>query len=436
MLQKQINKQFGVYEKGSTIKQELLAGCISFFTIVYIIAVNSSILADTGIPIEAAVWATILTSVAGCLIMGFWANAPLILVPGMGVNVMFAYTFVQSMGLTWQEALAVVFLSGVLFIIVASTRLSKILAKSIPSSLKDAISVGLGLFLALIGLEKSQIIVKGEHSLIALGDIGSLEVIAFLLTLIIALVLFLRNVPANLLITIFAGTMIAWMFGLIDMSGIQASGIGVGSGLGEYGEVFAALSFERIATLTFWIATFSLTMVLVFENIGLVSGQVQQAEQPEKYDSAFRVTSVSTMLSSVFGSSPTVSTVETAAGITAGGRTGITSIVTGLLFLLSIFFIPFVTIIPGSAIAPILIIIGGLMLQNIKNINLQDLSEGFPAFLIIIMIPFSYSIADGIAFGFIAYPLAKLVVGKPSQVSLPLYIIAGLFLVNFILHGI
>ncbi|MFD1849302.1 NCS2 family permease [Oceanobacillus bengalensis] len=430
MFQKYINK-FGVYDKGSTIKKEVLAGVISFFTIVYIIVVNSSILADAGIPAEAAIWATILTSFVGCLLMGFGANVPLILVPGMGVNAMFTYTFVHSMGLTWQEALAVVFISGILFIIIAFTKLSGILATAIPSSLKHAISVGLGLFLALIGLEKSGMIIRGDYSLISLGNIGSPEVLAFLITLATAVVLFLRNVPGSFLITIFLGAIIAWMFGLIDISQLGVFEIS----MGDYSEVIGAMSFERIMSMTFWIAIFSLTMVLVFENIGLISGQVNQAEQPDKYTPAFRVGAISTMLSGFFGSSPTVSTVEGSAGITAGGRTGITSIVTGMLFLLSVFFIPFIKLIPDSAIAPILVIIGGLMLQDIKNIDLQDLSEGFPAFLIIIMIPFSYSIADGIAFGFIVYPLAKLAVGKANQVSVPLYIIAGLFLLNFMLHG-
>ncbi|WP_145523859.1 NCS2 family permease [Virgibacillus sp. SK37] len=432
-MKEKIKNLTNLSEKGTTMKQEILAGFVSFFTIVYIIAVNSTILADAGIPMQAAVWATILTCVAGCLIMGIWGNLPLILVPGMGVNAMFSYTFVHSMGLTWQEALAVVFIAGLLFVIIAFTPLSDILTTAIPSSLKDSISVGLGLFLALLGLEKSQLVVRGEHSLISLGDISSPTVLAFILTLILAVILFLRNIPANFLITIFVGTIIAWMFGLVDMSSLKN---GFGSSSGDYGSVFGAMSFGNIASNTFWIAVFSLTMVLVFENIGLISGQLGQLNQNEKYGKAFRVTSISAVLSGIFGSSPTVSTVETAAGITAGGRTGITSIVTGLLFLLSIFFIPFVTIIPSSAIAPILIIIGGLMLQNVKSINFDDLSEVIPAFFIIIMIPFTYSIADGIAFGFIAYPIAKLVVGKASQVSIPLYIISGLFLLNFILHGV
>lgn len=419
--------------KGTSWKQEVLAGFVSFFTIVYIIAVNSSILSDAGIPVEAAVWATILTSVVGCLIMGIWGNAPLILVPGMGVNAMFTYTFVSTMGLTWQEALAVVFVSGIFFAIIAFTPLSSILSTAIPESLKASINVGLGLFLALIGLEKSRLIVRGEHSLVGLGDISSPTVLAFLITFIVALILFLRNVPANFLVTIFLGTGIAWGFGLIETSQLQG---GFELSAGDYLSVFGAMSFGSITSFTFWVAVFSLTMVLVFENIGLISGQLKELNQSKSYNKAFRITSISTIFSGIFGSSPTVSTVETAAGIAAGGRTGLTSIVTAMLFALSIFFIPFVSIIPNSAIAPILIIIGGLMLQNVKSIELRDLSESIPAFLTIIMIPFSYSIADGIAFGFIAYPIAKLVVGKGHQVSMPLYIIALLFLINFVFQGI
>lgn len=427
-----LNRITGMYDRGSSLKREILAGLISFFAIVYIIVVNATILSDAGMPIEGAVWATILTSIVGCFIVGFGANVPLILVPGMGVNAMFTYTFVHAMGLTWQEALAVVFVSGIVFVLITFTRLAKVLAASIPDTLKEAISVGLGLFLAFIGLEKSQIIVRGEHSLLALGDIGSLEVIAFLLTFVMALGLFLRKIPGHFLITIFIGTIIAWLFGLIDTTQMEGKGLS----LSDYTSVFSAMSFEGMMSMTFWIAVFSLTMVLVFENIGLVSGQLKQARQDEKYTPAMRSVSISAMLSGLFGSSPTVSTVEGAAGITAGGRTGITSIVTGLLFLAASLFIPLIKLIPSSAISPILIIIGGLMVLNIKNINFKDLSEAFPAFLIITMIPFTYSIADGMAFGFIAYPLAKLAVGKPGEVSKPLYIIALLFLINFLLQAI
>ncbi|UAL48140.1 NCS2 family permease [Sutcliffiella horikoshii] len=412
----------------TTLKREMMAGMISFFTIVYIIAVNATILAEAGIPIEAGIIATILTCVVGCWLMGFWANAPIILVPGMGINAMFTYTLVHSMGLTWQEALGVVVVSGVIVTIISFTKLAQVLLEAIPSSLKHAITVGLGLFLTLIGLEKGGLIVKGENSLLSLGDVSSPYVIATILTVILAVTLFMRNVPANFLISIVAGTVIAAALGVVNFSDVGGSALPLDS----YLSLFGAVSFAKIGEFTFLVAVFSLTMVLLFENIGLINGHLGMINRPEKFKRSFQANGISILTSGLFGTSPTVSTVETAAGIAAGGRTGVTAITTGSLFLLSMFAIPFIKIIPGSAIAPILIIIGVLMLQSVKQIDFQDLSEGFPAFLVIVMIPFSYSIADGIAFGFIAYPLMKLLLGKAKEVSAPLYVIAALFFLTFL----
>ncbi|NLP52971.1 NCS2 family permease [Bacillus sp. RO1] len=413
----------------TTLKREMMAGMISFFTIVYIIAVNATILAEAGIPMEAGIIATILTCVVGCWLMGFWANAPIILVPGMGINAMFTYTLVHSMGLTWQEALGVVVVSGVIVTIISFTKLAQVLLEAIPSSLKHAITVGLGLFLTLIGLEKGGLIVKGENSLLSLGDVSNPYVVATILTVILAVTLFMRNVPANFLISIVAGTIIAAALGVVNFSDI---GGGSALPLDSYLSLFGAVSFAKIGEFTFLVAVFSLTMVLLFENIGLINGHLGMINRPEKFKRSFQANGISILTSGFFGTSPTVSTVETAAGIAAGGRTGVTAITTGSLFLLSIFAIPFIKIIPGSAIAPILMIIGVLMLQSVKQIDFQDLSEGFPAFLVIVMIPFSYSIADGIAFGFIAYPLMKLVLGKAKEVSAPLYVIAALFFLTFL----
>ncbi|WP_253905506.1 NCS2 family permease [Bacillus sp. THAF10] len=412
----------------TTLKREMMAGLISFFTIVYIIAVNATILAEAGIPLEAGIIATIITCVVGCWLMGFWANAPIILVPGMGINAMFTYTLVHSMGLTWQEALGVVVVSGVIVTIVSFTKLAQVLLEAIPSSLKHGITVGLGLFLTLIGLEKGGLIVKGDNSLLSLGDVTSPFVITTILTIILAVILFMRNVPANFLISIIAGTVIAAAFGVVSFSDAGGTAIPLDS----YLSLFGAVSFAKIGEFTFLVAVFSLTMVLLFENIGLINGHLGMINRPEKFKRSFQAQGLSILTSGFFGSSPTVSTVETAAGITAGGRTGVTAITTGSLFLLSIFAIPFIKIIPGSAIAPILIIIGVLMLQAVKQIDFQDLSEGFPAFLVIVIIPFSYSIADGIAFGFIAYPLMKLALGKAKEVSAPLYVIAALFFLTFL----
>jgi AGZA family xanthine/uracil permease-like MFS transporter len=419
-----IDRIFGLKANGTTVKREFVAGLIGFFTVVYIIAVNALILSEAGMPIEAAIVATIAASVFGCLIMGFWGNVPILLVPGMGINALFSYTMVQSMGLSWQEALAVVFVSGVIFVFIAFTPFSKMLNAAVPQSLKEAITVGLGLFLMLIGLE------KGTSSILALGSFGEPQVLATILTFLVAIVLFIRNVPGNFLITIVVGTVIASFFGLIDFNQSESASFGVT----EAFQAFGALSFGNFWSMTFWIAVFSLTMVIVFENIGIVHGQVAFINRSDRFSRALQANSVSAMTSGIFGTSPTVAAVESGAGMAAGGRTGLTTVIAGLLFLVAAFFIPVIKLIPDSAIAPILIIIGSLMLQNIRNLELKDLSESFPALFIVAMIPFTYSIADGIAIGFILYPILKIAIGKWREVSPTLYVIAGLFLMNFVFH--
>jgi len=417
---------FQLKQHETSVKQEISAGLIGFFTVVYIIAVNSLILSEAGIPLEGAMLATILTSFAGCFIMGIWANAPMLVVPGMGINAMFTYTLVQTMGLSWQEALGVVVISGLVFILISFTSLTEIISNAIPEALKEAISIGIGLFLILIGLENGHLVERGDQSIIALGNLGDAHVLATIITLVIALVLFVLNVKGNFLWTILIGMGIAYMFGILPAS------TGESFSLQSYGEVFGAFSFEHWASLPFLVAVFSITMVVVFENIGLISGHMAFAKQPWKFKKAFQANGISIMFSGIFGSSPTVSTAESTAAIASGGRTGLTAITTGFLFLGTIFFIPYVNMIPPNAIAPILIIIGLLMVQNIRDLDLSDITESFSAIFIIIMIPFTYSIADGIAIGFILYTILKVTTGQVKKVSLTLYIIAGLFLLNFI----
>jgi AGZA family xanthine/uracil permease-like MFS transporter len=424
-----LENRFDLRGHHTTVQQEMIAGTTSFFTIVYIIVVNAAILSDAGIPLEAGILATVFSSLVGCLLMAFLANAPIILVPGMGVNAFFTFTIVHSMKLNWQEALAAVFISGIVFAATAFTPLAKTLSETIPKSLKEAITVGIGIFLAFIGLQKSGLVVANSNTAVALGSLRDPHVLAALVTLVIALILFIRNIKGNFLWTIAIGTSISWLFGIVDTTENGTSQFS----LIDYGSVFGAMSFSKITSVSFWIAVFSLSMVLIFENMGLLHGML---ERPEKFQRAYQSNALSVLFCGLFGTSPTVSTVESAAGIAAGGKTGLTSLTTGILFLGSLSVLPFVQVIPDSAIAPILIIIGGLMIVNIQNINLQDFSEGFPAFLIIVMIPLTYSIADGIAFGFIAYPVLKLALGKHNEVGKPLYIIASLFFLTFVLHAI
>ncbi|WP_208585558.1 NCS2 family permease [Gracilibacillus suaedae] len=419
---------FQLKQHETSVKQELSAGLIGFFTIAYIIAVNSLILSEAGVPLEGAVLGTILTSFVGCLIMGLYANAPILVVPGMGINAMFAYTLVQSMELTWQQALGVTTVSGLVFTLIAFSSLTTVIKNAIPESIKLAINIGIGLFLMLIGLEKGHLVERGDQSIIALGDFSEPAVFATILTFIIALVLFVRNVKGNFLWTILFGTGIAFLLGVLPSKTNESFS------LQGYQEVLGAFSFTGWSTLPYLVAVFSITMVVLFENVGLTYSHVVATNRPEKFKKAFQANGISVMLSGLFGSSPTVSTAETTAAITAGGRTGLTTITTGFLFLIVTFFIPYIQMIPSNAIAPVLMIIGGLMIQDIKKLDLRDLSESFPAIFIIVMIPFTYSIADGIAIGFILYVILKLSTGSARKVSFTLYVIACLFLLHFIIH--
>ncbi|MFC0524098.1 NCS2 family permease [Pontibacillus salicampi] len=409
------------------LKKEISAGIVGYLTTVYIVAVNSSILSEAGVSVQNAMIATILASVVGCLMLGFWANAPMILIPGMGVNALFAYSIVQGAGLTFQEGLGVVLVSSILFIIVATTRLANWLQLAIPDSLKHAITVGLGFFLTLIGLEKGGVVVRGERSLVELGSLTSPVVLVTLITLAIGIFLFVKNVPGHFLFTMASGTLLAYLFGVLD---------GNTSSMTFDVEWIFTPSLGAIDELAFWMSVFPLTIVLVFENMGLLNGQLNMLNQPEKFKRSFQTTSISALTCAFFGTSPTVSSAESAAVIASDGKTGKASITTGLLFLITIAFIPFISWIPSMAISPILIIVGALMVQNIRHISLEDLSEAIPAFLIIVMIPFTYSIADGMAFGFIAYPIVKLAIGQKKEISVPIVIIACMFLAEFVFKAI
>ena len=425
-----MDKLFQLKAHNTTFGNELSAGIISYITVVYIIIVNAIILSAAGIPLEAGIIATILTVFIGCLIMGFWSNTPILVIPGMGLNAMFTYTIVQSGGFTWQEALAMVFVSGILFIILAFTPLAKTIIASIPDSLKEAITVGIGILLILIGFDNSGIITNSEHTLLAIGDLGTSTALITLIGLIVTVILFLRNIPGNLLLSIVFTSVLSIVFGDFESAGKTWNM----PSFKEYTSVFGQLSWAQSGNFIFWLTAFSLAMVVIFENIGLIHGHTKLLNQTEKSKKALQANAISVATAGIFGTSPTVASVESAAGITAGGRTGLTSVVTGILFLASIVLIPVIKLVPESAVSPVLILIGVLMLQNITHIKLDDLLESFPALLIIVLIPLTYSIADGMAIGFILYPLMKLLMGKGREIKPALYIIGLLFLSNFILQ--
>lgn len=419
------NKNKSTLSRKTTLRNEVAAGLIGYLTTVYIVAVNGSILSEAGISLENGMIATILACFIGTLLMGLFGKLPLLLVPGMGINALFAYSIVEGTGLSFQEGLAVVLIASVLFLITAFSRFGLVLKKAIPDSLKHAITVGLGFFLILIGLEKSGIVESGANTIIEIGDFTSPTVMVSLLTLFMAIFLFVKNVPANFLITMIGGTILAYFFGIFETG---SSSLHV-----HVDEMLFTPSFKAINEPSFWLAVFPLTMILIFENMGLLHGQLQMLKQDESYNKAYKITAFSALISAFLGTSPTVSAAENAAVIASKGKTGKVAIIASLLFLSTIFIIPWISMIPNTAISPILIIVGVLMAQNIRHIKLDDLSEALPVFLIIVMIPFTYSIADGMAFGFIAYPIVKIALGKQKELSIAIIIISALFLFDFMM---
>ena len=428
-----MDKLFKLKEHKTNFKTELVAGLTSFFAAVYIIVVNASILSDGGKSQEPLIIATVLASFVGCLLVSFMSNTPLVIMPGMGINALFTYTIVLSMGLSFNQALASVVMAGILFLIVAITPLSKILDTSIPNSLKESITIGIGLFITFLGFQKGGLIISDPSTMVKIGSLSDPRVIFFIAMFLLTVILFAKNIPGGFLISIVVGTIAAILLNLVDTTGLKFSL----PNFNEYKGILFNIDLSAFFAIPFWISTFSLTLVLIFENIGLLHGQINGLlKAPEKQSKALNAIAISTITCGLFGTSPSVSTVEGAAGIAAGGKTGLTSLISGLLLLISLLFIPFINLIPNEVIAPILIIIGSLMIKGIVNIDFNDISEAIPSFLIIVLIPLTFSIVDGIAFGFISYTIMKLITKKKDQLSIVMYIISFVFIVYFILHSI
>lgn len=424
---------FKLKEHNTNFKAELIAGLTSFFAAVYIIIVNSSILSDGGIPQEPLIIATVLASFIGCFLVAVISNTPLIIMPAMGVNALFTYTIVLGMGLSFNEALASVFMAGLIFLLVSITPLAKILEKSIPNSIKESITIGIGLFITFLGLQKSGLIVSDPSTIVKIGDLSNPRILFFLFIFILTVILFAKNIPGGFLISIVTGTILAIIFKFVDISNLTFSL----PNFSEYRNIFFNIDLKAMFNVEFWISTFSISLILIFENIGLLHGQVAGLlKAPEKQGKSLNAIALSTISCSLLGTSPSVSTVEGTAGIAAGGKTGLTSLITGIILLISLLFIPFINIIPNEVIAPILIIIGSLMMKSVVNINFDDISEAIPCFLIIVLIPLTFSIIDGMAFGFITYTILKIATKKHKDISIVMYLISLTFIAYFILNSI
>lgn len=430
-----LDRLFKLSERGTNAKTEILAGVTTFITLAYIIFVNPQILSEAGIPKEAAIAATIVASIIATVLMAFLANYPIVVAPGMGLNAFFTYTVVLGFGLDWTVALGAVFFSGVLFFILTVTKIRYWIIDAVPPSLRSAIPVGIGLFIAFIGLQSSGIIVKNDATLVGMGDITSPSVLLTFFGLVLSAVLIARNVKGALLIGILSTTVLGMIVGAVPYpKGISSF---VSFDLPSLAPTFGKLDLAGALKFGLFNIIFTFTMVELFDNMGTLMGLLKKAGlmkeegQPPELGKAFYADSIGTMASAVVGTCTVTSYVESASGVAEGGKTGLTALTAAVLFLLALIFAPLVGLVPGFATAPALIIVGALMLSEIVHVRFEDFSESFPVFLTVIGMPLTYSIATGIGLGFIAYTLIKVFSGRFKDVHWMMYIIAALFVVNF-----
>ncbi|MGG1679347.1 NCS2 family permease [Neobacillus sp. NRS-1170] len=423
---------FKLNENHTNAKTELLAGITTFFTMVYIVVVNPVILADAGVPFQQVFTATIIAAVVGTLWMGLFANYPIAIAPGMGLNAYFAYSVVGGhQGITYHTAFAAVFIAGLIFIILSLTPLREKLIDAIPDNLKHRITAGIGLFIAFIGLRLTKIITAHPSNLVGLGDLHAPSAVLTLVGLAVTLVLMMLRVNGALFFGMIVTGLIAFFTGQLSFkSGFMAlpslpEGLMIGNPITALGDV---------AQHSLYAVVFSFILVTIFDTTGTMIGVANQAGLMKngkfpRARQALLSDSIATAIGAMFGTSPTTAYIESSSGVAAGGRTGLTSLTVAALFILSAFFGPLVSAVSGiSAItAPALIIVGSLMMGSIAKIRWDELDEAFPAFLTILAMPLTSSIATGIALGFISYPLLKLVKGKWREVHPLLYVFAVLF---------
>ena len=418
---------FELRKKQTNIKIEFVAGATTFLTMAYIIFVNPTILASAGMDKNALIAVTCLITAIATIIVGVFAKAPIAMAPGMGLNAFFAYSLVLGDKINWETALGVVFLSGLFFLVLTLLGLRKKLVEAIPASLISAISVGIGLFITFIGLVNLGVIVNNEATLVSAGRLTPTVLIG-LAGLIVMLFLEMRKIKGALLIGILFSTILAGIFGYIERPAELISFNLDITPIAFRLDILGALKWSLFGSI------FSLMFMDMFDSIGTLVACCHQANMVDEknrikgLDRLLGIDAIATMIGAVFGTSTTTSYIESAAGIEQGGRSGLTSIVTGVLFLLAMFFVPLVGVVPGYATAPALIMVGLFMMKEVKRIDFMNLQEAFPAFIIVVMIALSYSISTGLAFGFISFAFIKLVSGKARDVKATMWIIAILSL--------
>ena len=454
-----LEKVFHLSEHHTDVKTEIIAGITTFMTMAYILAVNPNILSATGMDRGAVFTATALASLVATLLMAAFANYPFVLAPGMGLNAYFAYTVVLQMGYTWQMALAAVFVEGVIFILLSLTNVREAIFNAIPMNLKHAVSAGIGLFIAFIGLQNAKIVVDSATLVSVFSFKGSLEagtfnsvgitVLLALLGVLITGILVVKNVKGNIL----WGILITWILGIIcEVTGLYQPDAELGmfsvlpdfsSGLGipSMASTFFKMDFSGILSLNFVTIMFAFLFVDMFDTLGTLIGVASKADMLDKdgklpkIRGALLSDAIGTSLGAVFGTSTTTTFVESASGVAEGERTGLTSVVAAIFFGLSLFLSPIFLAIPSFATAPALIIVGFLMISSVLKIDFNDFTEAIPSYIAIIAMPFMYSISEGIAMGVISYVVINVVTGhaKDKKISLLMYVLAVLFVLKYVL---
>ncbi|MEG0296155.1 MAG: NCS2 family permease [Clostridium sp.] len=457
-----LEKTFKLKENKTSIKTEIIGGLTTFITFAYALLVIPNILKIGGMnaqglvgdaaealsitsdPVIASAFASVcLAAAIGTLIMAFHANLPFVLAPGLGLVAFFSYNICLKLGFTWQEGLAAVFISGILFIIITITSLREKIVQAIPANLKLAITAGIGLFIALIGLKSGGIVISNPSTLVGFGDFTDKTVILTIIGLIISLILMARNVKGGMLIGIIITTIIGIPMGITSLEGARVFS------MPTIGETFFAMDFQGLLThngqgflgalLTVFMVVITLSLVDLFDGIGTLvgtaqaSGMVDENGEAKNLRKALASDAVATTCGAMLGTTTLATVVESAAGIAAGARTGLSNVVVSGMLILSLFFSGLIGIVPQSATSPALIIVGILMLGAVKDIDFSDFSEAAPVFLTMAMMPFTYSIANGIACGIISYPIMKVATGQGKKVHKLLYVFAFLFVLRFVL---
>lgn len=426
-----LKKLFGFDEKITTVRTEVMAGVTTFLAMAYILAVNPSILSETGMDKGALFTTTALIAGFATILMGVYAKLPFALAPGMGLNAFFAYSICSIMGYSWQFALTAVFIEGLIFILLTVTNLREKIVDIIPDTLKNAISVGIGLYIAFIGLQSCGIIINNDLTLVSLSPLSSPSPMLAIIGVIFTSILLVKKVQGALLWGILVTTIVGIPMGVTQMTGVMSVPPSIEP---------IALKFEwnRIFTPDMFVVVFTLLFVDLFDTIGTLigvatkAGMVRNGKIP-RLRQAFEVDALATTVGAMMGTSTVTTFVESAAGVNEGGRTGLTAFVSGLCFLLSLFFAPFFLAIPSSATAPALILVGLMMMSSVVKVNFNDYSEAIPAFICIIFMPLSYSISDGIVMGLLSYILVNLFSGKYKKVSVGMYVLGAFFLLRFLL---